>query len=231
MKLTAIAIFGSLFFAGAVAQIGLAARAGVPSTSASAPASASAPSQPASQVAASEPAGRNPFGVKGAFEHEYAVPGVLEFSDGRQIAGGLYTTREKNFEVWIENEKRWRLVPFLAILCVTAVVDEEKMEQEWRWKEMGVPEKVFTGREYPTRSLSWRFHLIDDSTITGAVKGQPVWVQTPPHAGQDAQKAGPFMLSERSKGEMGQKLPDLVYIKRIVVSRKAMEQVAWASCP
>jgi len=61
--------------------------------------------------------------------------------------------------------------------------------------------------------------------ITGIVKGQPVWVDRPPQAGKEAQKAGPFMLDERSKGEMGQKLADLVYVKRIIVSRKAMEQV------
>jgi hypothetical protein len=201
----------------------LAARAGV--SSASAPASASAPGPLASQTATSEPSGRNPFGAKAAFKHQYAVPGVMEFSDGRQIAGGLYTTREKNFEVWVEQEKRWRLVPFLTVLSITAIVDEEKMEQEWRWKEMGVPEKVFTGREYPTRTLSWRFHLIDDGVITGVVKGQPVWVDRPAQAGQDAHKSGPFMLDERSKGEMGQKLSDLVYVKRIIVSRKAMEHV------
>lgn len=149
---------------------------------------------------------------------EDALPGVVELSNGRLMGGWLFTTAEKPWIVFVEAEQRWRMVPFIAVLSITAVVEEEKMEQEWRWKEMGVPEKVFTGREYPTRRLLWRFHLIDDTTITGAIKGQPLWVEL---AGR---RVGPMVLNERSKGEMGQKLADITYIKRIIVSRRAMDQ-------
>lgn len=145
-----------------------------------------------------------------------ALPGVMVMSDGRLLPGGLYTTREKNFEVWVESEKRFRQIPFLSILSITAVVTEEAIENEWRWKAMGDPEKVYTGRSYPTRRFLWEFHLIDGSRITGAVKGQPVWIEV-------AGKAiGPALLAERSKGEFGQKLPDLVYVRRIIVSRTMM---------
>ncbi|RPI60171.1 MAG: hypothetical protein EHM48_07685 [Planctomycetaceae bacterium] len=148
-----------------------------------------------------------------------ALPGVIVLSDGKTLPGWLYTTAEKDFDVFIDADKRWVHVPFLNVLSITAVVDEEKMEPEWRWKEMGVPEKVFTGREYPTRRFRWKFHLIDDSTLTGVVKGQPVWLEL----GQA--KVGPMLLHERSKGEFSQKLADLVYVKQIFVSKRLMDAV------
>ena len=76
--------------------------------------------------------------------------------------------------------------------------------------------------KYPTRRLQWRFHLIDGSSVTGAVKGQPIWVEL------DGRKAGPFVLHERSKGKDGQSLQGLMYVKRIIISRRLMDEVAKA---
>lgn len=137
----------------------------------------------------------------------------------------LRTTKERAWLVFVESEKRWRSIPFITVLSITAAVDEEAMEQEWRWKEMGVPERVYTGREYPTRRLQWKFHLIDDSTITGTVKGQPLHLRL----GQTA--LPPFVLHERSKGEPGQKMSDLIYVKRVLVSRKMMDLVVKGQTP
>jgi hypothetical protein len=158
-------------------------------------------------------------GTNETFRRKDALPGAIELSNGKVIPGWLYTTVEKNWEVWSEQEKRWHLVPFIAALSITAVVEEEVMEKKWRWKEMGVPERVYTGEEYPARRLSWKIHLIDDTTISGPIKGQPLWVE------YGGKKAGPFILAERSKGEVGQKLSDLVYVKRIIVSRRMMDEV------
>ena len=173
-----------------------------------------AETQPATQPQV----GVNPFEEKGRFHRPDALPGVVQLSDGQVLPGWMYTTVELSWMVYVEGERRWRLVPFITVLSITAVVEEEKIEQKWRWKEMGVPERVYTGEEYPTRRLKWQFHLIDDSTITGTVKGQPLWVE------YEGQKSGPFVLHERSKGEMGQKLEDLVYMKQIIVSRRTMEE-------
>ena len=176
-------------------------------------ATASAPTRPAA-----DDIGRPPRPTDQS-SREDALPGAVELSNGKVLPGWLYTTAEKPWVLFIESEQRWRSVPFLAVLSIEAVVDEEKMEQEWRWKEMGVPERVYTGKEYPTRRLQWKFHLIDDTTLTGTIKGQPLWVEL----GQT--RIGPMVLHERSKGEPGQKLTDLVYVKRIIVSRRLMDQV------
>ena len=163
--------------------------------------------------------GSNPFGKALAVGRPDALPGVVELSDGRILAGGLYTTVEKPWIVFVQKESRWRRVGFINALSITAVVVSEKIELRWRWKAMGEPEKVYTGKKYPTRRFLWKFHLIDGGYITGAIKGQPLWVQYGP------KRHGPFVLNERSRGKDGQSLKDLVYVKRIIVSRRMMEKV------
>jgi len=176
--------------------------------------------KPATSQPATKPqAGRGPFRGADTFTRPDALPGVMELSDGTLLAGGLFTTRDQPWLVWIAQTKRWRRIPFITVLSITAVVVEEKMEQEWRWKAMGVPERVYTGREYPTRRMLWKFHLIDDSYLTGAIKGQPLSVEL------GEKTTPPMVLHERSKGKMDQKLKDLVYVKRAIVSRRMMEKV------
>jgi hypothetical protein len=160
--------------------------------------------------AATAPAGERPSRAD-------ALPGAVELSNGKILAGYLFTTAEKDWEVFVEEEKVFHRVPFIAVLSLTANVVEEGMELEWRWKEMGTPERVYTGRSYPTRRLTWTLKLIDGTSITGAIKGQPLWVE------QVSGKYGPIILAERTKGEMGQTLQDLVTVKRLVVSKRMMD--------
>jgi hypothetical protein len=165
-------------------------------------------------------ASANPFRSSGLpFRRGDALPGVIELSDGNQLPGGLYTTVEKPWIVWSEATKSWRRVDFLTLLSVEAVVEEERMELDWRWKGMGEPEKVYTGKKYPMRRMHWRFKLIDGSVVEGSTKGQPVFVEL---AGK---VSGPFILGERMKGQDGQTLEELLYVRKIVVSRGMMDLV------
>ncbi|HUT02133.1 MAG TPA: hypothetical protein VM031_06735 [Phycisphaerae bacterium] len=162
----------------------------------------------------------NPFGKpKAAFSRNDAFPGVLELSNGKQLPGGLYTTREKPWIVWDEPTKSWRRIPFVTLLSITAVVEQERMDLRWRWKGMGEPEKVFTGKKYPFRRLHWKFKLIDGGVVEGSTKGQPVFVEL------RGKNYGPFVLHERMKGKDDQTLAGLVYVKKIIISRKMMDAV------
>ena len=163
--------------------------------------------------------GINPFRQKREFFRADALPGVIELSNGKQLPGGLYTTREKPWLVWSQPTKSWRRVPLINLLSITAVVVEERMELRWRWKGMGEPEKVYTGKSYPFRRVRWRFKLIDGSVLEGPTKGQPLWVELRGKA------TGPFVLHERSKGQDGQTLKDLVYVRKVVISRRMMQAV------
>jgi hypothetical protein len=172
------------------------------------------------QPAASDANGVNPFQkTEEVFSRQDALPGVIELSNGKQLPGGVYTTLEKPWIVWEEQTKSWRRIPLINCLSVTAVVEQERMELRWRWKGMGEPEKVYTGEKYPFRRLHWRFRLIDGSVVEGSTKGQPIFVEL------RGRKAGPFVLHERMKGNDGQTLGNLVYVRKIVISRKMMHAI------
>jgi hypothetical protein len=175
-----------------------------------------AESQPATQPAAAR---SSPLHADSPLRRADALPGVIELSNGLQLAGWMCGTRDKPWMVWVAEEKRWRRIPPAAVLSITAIVDQEEMKLRWRWKAMGEPEKVYTGESYPFRRLRWRFRLADGSEIIGAVKGQPLWI------GAGNQTHGPFLLQERSKGKDGQSLAELVYVRRIVVSARMMRAV------
>ena len=172
------------------------------------------------ESAATHAKSTNPFQkTKDVFYRSDAMPGAIELSNGKQLPGGVYTTTEKPWIVWSEATKSWRRIPFVTLLTITAVVEEEREELRWRWKGMGEPERVYTGQKYPWRRMHWKFRLIDGSVVEGSTKGQPVWVEL------RGKVAGPFVLHERMKGQDGQTLDDLVYVKKVVVSRKMMDAV------
>jgi hypothetical protein len=127
--------------------------------------------------------------------------------------------RQDAIPVYLASQQRWRRIPLPAVLSIQAVVEEEKMELQWRWKEMGSPERIYSGESYPLRRLAWRFHLADGSEITGEVMGLPIWLDSP------GGRLGPFVLHQRQKGALGGKLSELVYPKRIIISRRAMEEL------
>jgi len=171
--------------------------------------------------AATAPAerGANPFGGRDRPFRPDALPGVIELSNEKQLPGRVYTTLEKPWLVWVEQERRWRRIPFITVLSITAVVVEEKMSLKWRWKGMGEPERVYSGTKFPMRRFLWKFRLIDGGEIIGAVKGQPIWVR------REGKTTGPMVLHERSKGEPGRTLKELVYIRKVVISRKMRDAV------
>jgi hypothetical protein len=167
----------------------------------------------------------NPFKAGKQFRRPGALPGVVELSDGKRTPGGISTTPGKDWIVWVEEEKRWRHIPPAAVLSISVKMVKEEMVLEWRWKAMGEPEKVYTGRKYPLKRFLWTLHLADGSRITGAIKGQPLWIEP---AGGGERQAQLLILHERLKGKIGEKLEDLVHPKRIIISRRVMEQVTQA---
>lgn len=180
----------------------------------------SAKTKPAEKhVKSQAPPAKNERLARVGFRRDDALPGVVEFSDGLQLAGGIFTTRNKPLALWIPQQKRWLRVPIAAVLSISAVVVQQEMKLRWRWKAMGQPERVYTGKSYPFRRFEWLLHLADGSYIQGIIKGQPIWIETP------HETSGPFILHERAKGKTGQSLAKQVYIRKIVISRKMMDKV------
>ena len=151
----------------------------------------------------------NPFGGGAAgVERKDAVPGYIELSNGLKVPGKIYTTRAKSLKIYNLRRERYEYVPVPALKRIEATVEWERMDKEWRFKEAGNPEKIYSGREYPVRKVAYTLTLRNDHQIYGHILGQPLYAD---HNGTVSR----FILHDRDKGPMGQTLADLVYIQRV----------------
>jgi len=159
----------------------------------------------------------NPFATGGAAERRDAVAGYVELSSGLKLPGKIYTTRGKRLKVYNLKRGLYEYVPVPALKRIDVTVEWERVDPEWRFKEAGNPEKVFTGRSYPVRSMAWTVVLRNDHEIYGHILGQPLYID---HNG----KVDRFLLHQRDKGEMGQTVQDIPYIRSVVFGVEAYNQ-------
>ena len=165
---------------------------------------------------AGEPPTINPFGRKPS-ERDDARHGIVKLSDGSTLHGLIYLTRGKRFQVYDQHLQRQREIPLRAIQKVECSIKREWLEKEWRFKEGANDEKIYTGRSYPAREYLHTITLGDGRTITGPLSAI-VYVQPKKNSANESPPSLPpkrFLLSKRNKGDAGQDLKALVYVKRI----------------
>lgn len=138
-----------------------------------------------------------------------ARPGTVVLSDGTEIAGAVFTTPGKPIRVWDEKQKRYVDLPFELIASIDAKILWERDEPEWRFKESGHDEKVFTGKTYPAREMEYAFTLTNGDSIIGGTVA-PLYVRV----GETTKQ---FVLHKRDKGDVGKTLAELVYVRRITL--------------
>ena len=164
-----------------------------------------------------------------------AVPGYVELSSGAKVAGRIFTTRAKRVKIYNLQKEIYEYVPVPAVRKIETLVEWERMEKEWRFKEAGSPEKVYTGRSYPARKFAYRLTLVGGHTITGHILGQPLYLARPSRASpsrasgssdgsNDEGKTDRFILHDRQKGPPDTTLEDLVYIRSVTLGRDAYEE-------
>ena len=160
----------------------------------------------------------NPFaaGEEGGVRKD-AVPGYVELSSGAKVPGRIFTTRAERVKIFNLQKKVYEYVPVPAVRKIETVVEWERMEKEWRFKEAGSPEKVYSGREYPARKFAYRLTLLGGHTITGHILGQPLYLAR-------EGKTDRFVLHDRQKGPLDTTLEDLVYIRSVVLGQEAYEE-------
>jgi len=150
----------------------------------------------------------NPFGAQGGVARKDAVPGYVELSTGLKVPGWIYTTRAARIKIYNLRREVYEYVPVPALKRIETTVQWERMDKEWRFKEAGNPEKIYSGREYPVRKVAYTLTLRNDHKIYGHILGAPLYVD---HNG----KVERFILHDRDKGPVGSPLADLKYIKRV----------------
>lgn len=128
-------------------------------------------------------------------------------SDGQAIIGSISTTADKPIRVFDRERKEYRDVPFKLIRSARASVLWEREEREWHFKESGSDIKEYTGKTYPAREMQYTLTLMNGQTVAGDVVA-PLYVTV------DG-KETTYVLHKRDKGEVGQTLKDLVYVKSV----------------
>ena len=146
------------------------------------------------------------------------MPGYVELSNGVIRPGWLYLTREKRLKIYDETVQRQREIPWAAVERIECEVKTEWMEREWKFKETASDEKIYTGRKYPAREYIHTITLRGGRTITGPL-AEIVYLQSSPE-----QEAESFLLNKRNKGEPGQPLKSLIYVKQIKLGKEAFEE-------
>lgn len=174
------------------------------------------PLQTAPTIAAQEPPTIDPFGRKPAVRDD-AVPGFIELSDGTILTGHIHATRDTRWKIYDRERQRQREVPWNRIRQIESQVEKEWMEREWRFRENANDQKVFTGRRYPARLHTHVITLDDGRTIRGDLSGV-VYLQRP---GEETLK---FALHKRAKGEIGEPLHCLVFVRTIRLGAEALEE-------
>ncbi|MCG3179862.1 MAG: hypothetical protein BIFFINMI_02208 [Phycisphaerae bacterium] len=159
----------------------------------------------------------SPFADPGVGRRDL-LPGYIELSDSRVLAGRIYTTRDKPWSVYDAASKSFRRIPPVVVARIDVELIWERDQPEWRWKEGGSDEKVYTGRTYPARLLEFTYTLVNGMKIAGTVQ-QPIYVLPP---GSDDPVR--FILHERQKGELGQPLADLPYVEHVVLGQAAQAE-------
>ena len=162
-------------------------------------------------------------------------PGFLTLSDGSTIAGTLFLTRDKRIKIEDKTAERQREIPLSAIVSIEAIVEREWMEDEWRFRENANNEKYYTGRSYPTRIYHHRVTLRDGRKIDGALS-EVVYVDPAPElvypemSPSEVAASGltiatrRFLLHKRDKGEPGETLGELLYVKQIRLGEDTLEE-------
>jgi len=138
---------------------------------------------------------------------EGARQGMMLLSNGEKIHGLLAHTARKPMRIWVEEQKAYRDVPFALVQSIDAQVVWERQEKEWHFKESGSDIKEYSGKTYPARDTEYQITLKNGKTITGAVV-EPLYLVM-----RDGSVT--YALHKRDKGDLGQSLDELVYVKHV----------------
>lgn len=181
-------------------------------------------------AAYADPPAMNPFAPRETVRDD-AVPGYVELSDGKIHYGMIHLTRDKRLKINDDKIGRQREVPLRVVTQIDGIVKKEWMEKEWRFKELSLDEKMFTGRQYPARDHLHEITLRDGRKIKGPLAaiiylkpGHATPDKKSPHTNRAKMKTARFTLYKRTKGKPGTKLKDLVYVKRIKLGEKALQE-------
>jgi hypothetical protein len=139
---------------------------------------------------------------------------VVVLNDGQRLEGQIYSSRDRQLR--FKDEQTGETYEW-ALDKIRKIVQEgkEAIEPDWRWKEAGSDEKVFTGYYYRHADLKVTVVLTSGETHTGHWRtGTPIHVRT----GRGVHK---FILYNEIKNvdnrtQDKDNVPPLTYVREVV---------------
>jgi hypothetical protein len=169
-----------------------------------------ATTQPSAGLSPNVPA-TQPAVLKNQADDADAPHGTLLLSNGESLSGGITSTADQALRIWDDQKKEYRDIPIKFIRTIEARVVWERDEKEWKFKESGSDIKEYSGKTYPARETSYTITLGSGQQVSGSITA-PIYLDA-----TDTRKL--FVLHKRDKGEAGQALKDLVYVRKIELGR------------
>lgn len=172
-----------------------------------------------------DPPPLNPFAKNPAAtsQRDDAIPGYLELSEGTLRYGRLYLTRDKRLtvrEAAAADGERQREIPLQVVRQIDCTVKKEWLEKQWRFKELTQDQKMYTGKSYPSREYEHTITLRDGRRIRGDLSGIVYVVP----GGDQAADPERYLFHKRQKGELGQTLKQLIYVKTVKLGEEAFQE-------
>jgi len=136
------------------------------------------------------------------------LKGTVELSTGEKISGEIQFVQDR---LYIHNEAQNRryMVSSNEIGVLETILEKESQERKWFFKEDGRDEKVYTGDKFPVRYYLTRITFHDGRTLQGHIIGKTIFVKSEGRRYR-------FTLRRKDEGEVGEKLADLPYVRRVV---------------
>jgi hypothetical protein len=137
-----------------------------------------------------------------------ALADEIELSDGTLMRGAVSFTKGAVLKLTVEKRK-YRIDP-VDVAVLELKVEKESMERPYTFKNPGDPTKSYGEGRYPLRNLRCRLTRRDGKVLEGDLISTIVYLLP---AGSDDKVR--FKLVRQQKGEVGQALDDLVYLRAV----------------
>jgi len=147
------------------------------------------------------------------------MQGTVRLSTGERISGKVSLTSGKPLVVRVPGRKAPLRIWLSESARIDVVVKEKRVEPEYRFKEEGSNEKVYTGRTRPRLEFGLKILLRNGKKVEGELaKGIALFVET---AEGERRKTPP--LKPYDHGQYGQTARDVVYVQSIAFEDAATE--------
>ena len=137
-------------------------------------------------------------------------PATVTMSNGKILKGNVSTTPGRLIRLYV-GDKKVRKFALDAVGSIEFEAEVEKMQHKYLKGETGRgKDPILTLEEaYPLREFLVHANMLDGSKLSGAFGTAVFYVQS-------EGKTQKFVVKRKQTGNVGQKLEDLVYIKKIV---------------